>query len=211
MYVGPTQINAIVPGGVYGSNQVAVEIVSATSTVATTTIPVRPSHPGVFLTSVPALFGFVGYATALNQDGTQNSASNPAALGSIVTVWATGGGVSSRPLPDGAIIGSSLGAPALSVSVFSGPIVYSISLPPDGQGGFIPPGVFFPGSDSLEVLYAGDAPGMVEGVLQVNFRLPPQAPSVTNLNFWLQIGGASSNYFTVYLSHNFSTGGRLVL
>jgi uncharacterized protein (TIGR03437 family) len=49
------------------------------------------------------------------------------------------------------------------------------------------------------VLYAGDAAGMVEGVLQVNFRLPLQAASLTNLSFWLQIGDATSNGFTLYL------------
>jgi uncharacterized protein (TIGR03437 family) len=120
MFAGPNQINAIVPEEVYGSDHVVIEIVTAAGTVAAATMPLRPSQPGVFHTEAPALFDFLSYASALNQDGTLNSPSNPAALGSIVTIWATGG-VSSRTLPDGAIIQSPMGVLALPVSIFSGP------------------------------------------------------------------------------------------
>jgi uncharacterized protein (TIGR03437 family) len=55
------------------------------------------------------------------------------------------------------------------------------------------------GSLSLEVLYAGDAVGMVAGVTQINFRLPAQVESVGNLAFGLQIGEAFSNSFAIYI------------
>jgi hypothetical protein len=146
---------------------------------------------------------------ALNQDGSVNSAANPAALGSIVTVWATGTGMSSFPQADGTIIGPGAtgtgpdGAPTLSVSVFAFPSVLSLAGDPylaASNGG--PPGPL-----SLEVLYAGDAIGLVEGVQQVNFRLPPEVDSqllntsgvISNIGFQLRIGDASSNGFLLYL------------
>jgi uncharacterized protein (TIGR03437 family) len=43
---------------------------------------------------------------------------------------------------------------------------------------------------SLEVLYAGGAPGMVLGVMQVNFQLPESFPPLSSVSFRfaLQIG-----------------------
>ena len=75
-----------------------------------------------------------------------NSSANPAALGSVVSVYATGAGV-----------------PAFAFQI-------------DGQAA--------PGADDFHccqvtamgtpatVLYAGAAPGLVNGVVQINFRLP---------------------------------------
>ena len=116
---------------------------------------------------------------AVNQDGTINSESNPAAPGSIVTVWATGTGVSAPGAqPDGQIIPSPIGpllTPQLPVSVLDAT---------DSERG---------NQDSLEVLYAGDANGMVQGVTQVNFRLPKRD------GFQLQVGPARSEPFHIYM------------
>jgi uncharacterized protein (TIGR03437 family) len=106
-----------------------------------------------------------------------NSASNPAAYGSIVSVWVTGGGATG--VADGTIVSAPGGGPRLPVSILGSP---------EGNPG-----------RSLEILYAGDAPGAVAGVLQVNFRLPEQ----TNLNllwtFQLQVGDALSQAFQIFL------------
>jgi uncharacterized protein (TIGR03437 family) len=96
-------------------------------------------------------------AAGLNQDGSLNSASNPAAPGSVVSVWATGGGL-----------------PLLPVSVLWGP-------------------------GSLEVLYAGNAPGLVYGVVQINFRLPSQPNVYPGPSFQIQIGDAVSAPFSIYI------------
>jgi uncharacterized protein (TIGR03437 family) len=55
---------------------------------------------------------------------------------------------------------------------------------------------------SLEVVYAGDAPGLVRGIGQVNFRLPVSfgLTAGTARNFLVQSGGASSAPFTVYVT-----------
>jgi uncharacterized protein (TIGR03437 family) len=194
MFAGPNQINAIVPGEVYGLDSVALQIVAPSGTIDGISVFVRPSQPGVFVQPPAADSASSVQAAALNQDGSVNAAANPAALGSIVTVWATGTGVPSVFQADGTILTSTNGAPTLPVSVFAGPLLlgggpYLIL----GNGGG-PPGPL-----SLEVLYAGDAIGLVEGVQQVNFRLPAQVDSISDIGFQLRIGDASSNDFVLYL------------
>ena len=81
----------------------------------------------------------------MNQDGTINSPSNPAKLGSVVSIWTTGIGAVYQPPPDGQI--------ATGVQDYNCCNVYVFDKP-------------------TEVLYAGAAPGMVAGVVQVNFRVP---------------------------------------
>ena len=169
LYAGPTQINAIVPAEVFGRDTTTITVNTPSGMLAGPTMLVRPSQPGVF-------------SAALNQDGSLNTAASPAAPGSIVTVWATGGGISTSPQPDGTIITGALGAPLLPVSILQ------YDLPASGA------------ISSLEILYAGDAPDSVAGVLQVNFRLPSQPGSLPGASFDLQIGDAISSPFTIYLS-----------
>jgi uncharacterized protein (TIGR03437 family) len=76
-----------------------------------------------------------------------NTEANPADYGSIVTIYATGFGITDPVLNDGEISRERLPVPQQDVSIEAG-------------------------SDRLEVHYAAQAPGLVEGVMQVNFRLP---------------------------------------
>ena len=169
LYAGPTQINAIVPAEVFGQDTTTITVITPSGTLAGPTMLVRPSQPGVF-------------SAALNQDGSLNTAASPAAPGSIVTVWATGSGISTSPQPDGTIITGALGAPVLPVSILQ----YDLTAP-----GAI---------SSLEILYAGDAPDTVAGVLQINFRLPAQPGSLPEASFALQIGDAISSAFSIYFA-----------
>jgi len=206
LFVGPAQINTIVPSGVYGQDKTTIEIVTPTGTLKGPTIPVLPSQPAVFLASTTPPGFFAPYAAALNQDGSVNSAENPAAFGSIVTVWVSGAGISSYPLQDGAILPllqSVHSGPTLFVSMFSFELLSAVAI-----GGFLP------GPLSLEVLYAGDAAGMVAGVTQINFRLPALPAqtgsffgNVNNFGFAIQIGNATSGTFTVYLDPRSSATG----
>ena len=178
LYVGPNQINAIVPSSVLGLNTAAVQIVTPNGTLAGPTLSVVPSEPEVFQNGPPMPAG--GAAVALNQDGSLNSASNPAAGGSVVTVWATGGGISFLPGGDG-VIASELDSPLLPVSVLNSSYANES-------------GVY-----SLAVLYAGSAPGLVTGALQVNFQLPTNLFDVYQLTCQLQVGAAVSSRFSVYV------------
>jgi uncharacterized protein (TIGR03437 family) len=180
LYVGPNQINAIVPSGAAEQNTLGLQIVTPNGTLTGPTLTVVPSEPEVFQNGPPMPAG--GSAVALNQDGSLNSASNPAAGGSIVTVWATGAGLENFFGQHDGIVASGAFSPLLPVSVVS------------------PQYTEASGTDSLEVLYAGNATGIVTGVIQVNFQLPPDVSSYDGqLPCQLQVGAAISSRFSVYV------------
>lgn len=104
----------------------------------------------MFIT-VPAILTLdssgVGPGAILNQDFSVNSPSNPAGRGSIMALFATGAGMM-NPVPiDGQVTGDNPPLADLPVSV--------------EIGGSI-----------AQVVYAGAAPGLVAGVLQVNCAVP---------------------------------------
>jgi uncharacterized protein (TIGR03437 family) len=155
LYAGGGQINAVVPSSVSGRASTKVQIVTPLGTIDGPTMFVAAYVPAVFVN------GQTGLAAALNQDGSVNSPSHPAKPGSIVSVFATGGG--SAYLHDGAVV--PIGIYWANVSVFA-----------------------VSGLLSLEVDFAGAAPGLVAGVMQINFRIPDSASGAT-FPFSFEIGG----------------------
>jgi uncharacterized protein (TIGR03437 family) len=85
--VSPGVIVATVPAGLSG-NYAVVEVVSEGASSNQVVIQAAPTSPGLF--SADGTGSGQGYV--LNQDGTVNSPSNPAAPGSRITVFATGVG-----------------------------------------------------------------------------------------------------------------------
>ena len=170
LYAGPTQINAIVPAATAGRESTSISIITPSRNALTgPTIAV--------VTTQPQVFGNVyGWAMALNQDGTLNSAPDPAPKGSIVAIWLTGGGAEPYT-PDNMISTSNLRQNPYPVSILT-----------------TNNAVAFPVPTSLEVLYAGDAPGEPSGIIQVNFLLPPWASDI----FQVQIGSATAS-FSIYV------------
>jgi uncharacterized protein (TIGR03437 family) len=76
---------------------------SATGTVANCVqARVQPTAPGSFSSGL--LFGDFPYAAAVNQDGSINSAQNPAAAGSVVSLYVTGLGAMTPSPPDGSLM-----------------------------------------------------------------------------------------------------------
>jgi len=166
--VGPNQVNCIVPIETQGQDTVAVQIITPQGTVAGPDLLVADSQPEVFKDSQR-------FALALNQDQTVNTALNPAAPGSIVSIWATGGGLDNSGAPDGTIVKGPYQNLTLPVSVLLR-------------------------DASLEVLYAGDAPGDVIGLMQINFRLPaPFSLGVTAIGLELQIGANTDHGFQIHV------------
>jgi uncharacterized protein (TIGR03437 family) len=119
----------------------------------------------------PAIFQLEGArAAALNEDGRLNTPANPAERGTILSFWATGGGQTNPPASDGEVqAASSLLLPA-AVTV---------------------------GGVAAEVLYAGGAPGLIAGALQINARLSAGTPSGDAVPMVLRVGGAPSPVVTV--------------
>lgn len=105
----------------------------------------------------PGIFTINGQAAVVNQDGTVNSPANPAARGSIVSIYATGMGPLSSPLPDGSM--TPIPPPYFLVSS---------------------PQVTFAGVGA-KVLFAGAAPTLIAGVNQINAQVPVTLPAGTNL------------------------------
>lgn len=114
-------------------------------TSLTTTVAVAAASPAVFTLSTSG----IGPGAILNQDYTVNSAVRPAAPGSAIMIYATGFGAL-NPLPLDGQIGQVL---ATTVT----PVMAAI----DG----IP----------AQVLYAGAAPNLIDGTVQVNVQIPAGA------------------------------------
>lgn len=169
IYTSAGQVNAVAPFGLSGSTtQVQVQFQGQVSDPVP--VSVAPAKPGIF-----SLDGSgAGQAAILNQDGSVNSADHPAPPGSIITLWATGAGQLAPPGIDGAVTtAGNLPVPVLPVTAQIG-----------GQ--------------ATEVLYAGGAPGIVAGVIQVNLRVPRGSVAGAAISLLLSVGGsASQNGLTV--------------
>jgi uncharacterized protein (TIGR03437 family) len=158
-YVGPTQSVAIVPYSVYGKTQTQVQIAYQGVKSNALTLDVTDAAPGIFT----QLQNGLGAGSVLNQDSTLNTAANPAARGSIISVYATGEGQTNPGGSDGLIaVGSTLPMPLLNVTATVGGV----------------PAV---------VQYAGAAPVLVAGVFQVNVTIPDSVPS-GNAVLVIQVG-----------------------
>ena len=131
-YAGPGQINALAPADLAPNSITDIGIMVNGAQVAGVSSQVVNAAPGIFTTG-----NGTGQAAAVNEDGTINSESNPAARGSIVSLYATGQGqaVSTVNLKVGAYTAELLYAgPAPG---FPGLMQINARVP----GGFLPPGV----------------------------------------------------------------------
>jgi uncharacterized protein (TIGR03437 family) len=162
LYVSDTQINAIAPAALTPGAAVNLAISNGASMLAPFRIEVDAAIPGVFLEPN-------GTAAAINQDGTVNSASNPAPSGSIVSIWATGTGYA--PGADGQ---RATAAQQTCSCVISSQ------------------------TTNISPTYAGAAPGMVNGIVQINFMVSAGFAPV--VQYSLSVDGKTSNPFSVYVS-----------
>jgi len=179
LYAGPNQVNAVVPSNMRAQETASLQIVTPQGSSNPTGLFVRLSQPEVF--SYLEKGGH--WAAALNQDQTINSSTNPAGPGTVITAWATG--VDSGCYPDGGIMVGASPLVELPVSVLWTPPI----LGGNPQERY-----------SLQVIYAGAAPGDVCGVLQVNFRLAGSFPAYTQgVGIQLQVGPAISQWVYVYV------------
>ena len=107
----------------------------------------------------------MGAGAIVNSDGSVNSPSNPASRGSVIQIYATGGGQTS---------------PASSTGAVATGAAYSVSI----------------GGANAQVLYAGSAPGAVDGVVQMNVVVPSTLTPGTTLPVVVTIGGVTSQTVT---------------
>lgn len=155
VYVSDKQSSAIVPYAVAGRSSVDVQVEYRGVRSGVVTMPVLPSRPGIFTQDGAGR----GQGAILNEDGSLNSPSNPARRGSLISIFATGGGEAAPGVVDGQILGDITPRTSLPVSIFFD-LGNNEHLVQQKQG---------------EVLYAGGVPGSVAGLLQVNVRVPANA------------------------------------
>jgi len=145
LYVGPNQINLQVPFEI-GQSQLYSPPIQVQVILPSGTLEMQFAESqslGLFTS------GGGPYAAALNQDGTVNSAANPAAPGSIVTLFGTGASPWGSGFTDGALA---------SAATPSSQEMYQI-------GALV-------NETWTNILYAGAAPGLIDGVFQLNVQLP---------------------------------------
>lgn len=86
-FANSTQINALAPFDLAPNTTTAIDISLNGTPIARASVPVSAAAPGIF-----TMAGGSDQAAATNEEGTLNTPTNPAARGSVVTLYATGGG-----------------------------------------------------------------------------------------------------------------------
>jgi uncharacterized protein (TIGR03437 family) len=154
VYTSANQTNLMVPAGVAGKSSTVMQITNGTLKTQAWTLPVAPVAPGMFTVDATG----TGQGAIVNQDGTVNSAANPAARGSVVSIYMTGQGGASPTL---------MGILPTNVAVTFGGI-------------------------AAVVQYAGQAPGEIAGLTQVNAVVPQGAVAGPAVPLVVGFGGAQS-------------------
>jgi uncharacterized protein (TIGR03437 family) len=145
-YADANQINFQVPIAApqTGTSDLQVVEVATGRVLGNTTVLMNDVDPGLFTASGNG----IGAAAALNQDNTINSQTNPAAQGTVITLFGTGQGFIAGAPPDGNISNAQL------QSARPPAVIMGTGLVPDGS-----------------IQYAGLAPTLV-GVWQINVLIP---------------------------------------
>jgi uncharacterized protein (TIGR03437 family) len=164
IYVTRNQLSAVIPYDLPGSPFITwAQIEYQSFRSKPVFLEMTPASPAIFTANSSGR----GQGAVLNQDFSVNSVANPARPGSVVIIYATGEGSTNPPSVDGALSSSPAPKPILPVTVKIAGI-------------------------SAEVLYAGGAPGLISGVLQVNAKLPDNVIPGDGVPVSLTVGGATS-------------------
>jgi uncharacterized protein (TIGR03437 family) len=151
LYVSATQINAVVPFEVSGRSHTQLVVANTGMPSSALDLMVAGTAPGLFT----AMENGAGEGAILNQDGSVNSSDNPAAKGSVIVLYVSGGGQTDPAGVTGHITPSDGTGLKMTVAGVSATV----------------------GGLPATVVYHGSAPGFVEGALQVNVQMSPDVAS----------------------------------
>jgi uncharacterized protein (TIGR03437 family) len=169
IYTAPNVVSTLAPFAIGNGTVTALQVVSGSAKTPFYNLPVAPRAPG-FLTGGSGS----GQAAVLNQDNSFNAVT-PAEQKEILTFFAVGAGTTTPPSVDGATVNGPYPTP-------NGQVSLDFLIPgPNGAPTRVP----------APISYAGAAPGLVSGVLQVNAAVPPNVPSGANVVV-LTVGANSS-------------------
>lgn len=146
-YVGPKQINYQVPWSAQPGKSADVTVIkkSTGQVLASSLVVIDNVSPGFFTSTSTGK----GQVSALNEDNTVNSPSNPISRSKVIQLYGTGLGAVTNTPADGAPAGT--------------PLSVGIEKPDVYFNGIIVP--------AANVLYSGLAPGFV-GLWQLNVKVP---------------------------------------
>lgn len=167
LYVSATQINAIVPYELSGQIQTNMQVSNLGTVSATLQLSVTATVPGIFTLTENGQ-GAGAIINVGNVNGGINGAANPIPQGGAIEVFAAGLG---QTTPQG-VTGNITPLDGTGLKNVTGVTATVAGLP-------------------CTVLYAGSAPGFVEGAFQVNVQLPPSVPSGAQA-LVIKVNGVSS-------------------
>lgn len=165
LFVREDQINVVVPYEIAGRNvtRMVVEYNGRTSTPLD--LAVATTSPGIFTAGSTGL----GQGAIVNQNGSLNGAPGqftiPAAPGSFISIYMTGGGQSAPPSTTGSVTSGLRLIPNVTVNI---------------AGRILTPE------------FAGYAPSYTTGLVQINVRLPEDVGRGLALPLSVNIGGVNS-------------------
>lgn len=173
IFVSSNQVNVIVPYSVEGQATTFIQVERGGAWSNIIEMEVSSAAPGIFTLTQTGQ----GQAAALNveTDGslTINGAANPVSAGGVIVLYATGEGQTNPGGVDGQIAAAGeLTSPVQPVVVVIGGI-------------------------EAQVLYAGSASGLVQGVMQVNAVVPAGATAGAVVPCTLFVGGSASQQTTI--------------
>ncbi len=156
------QISCVVPYEVAGKTATQVVVEYKKVKGAAVAVPVVEAVPGLFSANSSG----TGPGVFLNEDGTVNSVANPLTCGKVAVFYGTGEGQTTPGGVNGLPAATSFPKPVL-------PVMVTI------------------GGKNAEVSYAGAAPYMVAGVIQINAKVPTDIPA-GNAEVVVKVGNNSS-------------------
>ena len=173
IFVSGVQVNAVVPYEVAGLTSVSLQVeylgaVSPPFPSGTAPLQVAPTSPGIFTADGTGR----GQGAILNHDGiTVNGPTHPEPRGGVVILFMTGEG---QTTPTGV----------------SGKVTTISSAPPLTPAPLAPVSVLINGQPA-PIVFSGQAPGLVSGVLQLNVTIPDTV-SPGNVPVQVVVGGRST-------------------
>jgi len=148
LYVSSQQINAILPFSLATSGQTNIQVKYNGVISESLSIPLTPTDIQIFTADASGS----GPGSILNQDGSVNTSANPAAAGTVISVYCAGAGMVSPAVTEGLVAG-------LKLSWVTAPYSATVN------------------GEDAKVLYAGTAPELLFGVYQFNVQLPADVQS----------------------------------
>ncbi len=147
VYVSSGQSAVVAPFGIAGKAKTQLTFATEGKRTVPVELTVSDTNPGIFTANAAGNGVPAAHNVASDGSLSLHAGTNPVARGGIVTLYATGLGVTSPALADGSLAGLPLAKLSSPIHVF--------------VGGY-----------EAGVLYAGPAPGLIAGMMQINIRVP---------------------------------------